>query len=58
MRSMIKDNLVLAGPIEEIYKLTGEIFAKYKVGKWIINDTIQFNGCKITQDQRVTLSWI
>lgn len=47
----VTDDILLAGPIEELNKFTTAISTKYHVRKSIIDDTIQFYGREITKDQ-------
>lgn len=46
----VKEDFLLPGDMARIKDLSREISKRYKVRKIIIYNTINFNGCKITQD--------
>lgn len=52
----VTDDILLAGSIPHLNKFAEEISDRYKVSKVIIDDTINSNGCTITQDERGNIS--
>lgn len=50
MAVKVTEDILLAGNIDRLKRLAEEIYARYKVRKIIFNNAINFNRCKITQD--------